>query len=901
MKCGSAPSMRDQGVCRFCENQSNLIFRQKKGDRREFTMPGSKTHYAPDRPFRPEHILLNLKVDPKLRTVEGTVTHFLKPLDLQADVIKFDQVDLQIQDVTSSNVRLPFQVTNHCLEIQLSPLIEKLKNDEVFEVSIQYRTHHPRRGIYFTAPDSDYPKKRYQVWTQGQDEDSRFWFPTLDYPNQKATSEMKVLVPSGFTAVSNGALMAHKTTEEGQEYFHYRLGVPHVTYLITLVVGEWSQWTDFGPRNLPVQYFVEPGREEDGKRSFAHTPRMIEVFENKTGVAFPYEKYSQVAVQDFIFGGMENTSATTQTDLTLHDQRAQLDFSSDPLVSHELAHQWFGDLITCRDWSHGWLNEGFATFMERVWVEENPGPTGGLEEAKYYSYQDFKEHLQEDQGRYRRSIVCNTYIEPIDLFDTHLYQKGGLVVHLLRYLLGEFNFWKSIKHYLQKHRGQSVETIDLIRAIEETTGKNLRRFFDEWVFNAGYPEFEIHYEWHEKQKMTEWVIEQKQTGGALSKTDQGFTTLLFHLPVVIELTLASGEKIKHGIEIGEMKERVFLPADSRPVMVRFDPGFNIPRLQKFPRPKEMLLYQLKNDPDCMGRIEAVQELAKIADPDILQSLSETALFDRFWGVQVEAAKALGEIRTDSSKLALLNALHTSHPKGRRAIVNALSHFRDPGVAQALRSLAEKDESYFVEADATLAFVQASKEPFQTLDLSQVEPIEDFLFHQLRKDSYREVIRSAALLGLAELPGIQWGERPRAFDQILSWTKRGNTIDARTAAIRALGKILKTASASVKAKILENLDYFSGEENFRLRMQIVSSLEESECAEASSILSRIHDLDSDGRVRRNAKWAFDSLKKSKTFPAALDQLRTAFEKLEDDQRKLRSKLIEQESLGVSSHH
>src|SRR6185437_11759410 len=164
---------------------------------------------------------------------------------------------------------------------------------------------------------------------------------------------------------------------------------------------------------------------------------MIEAFEAKVGVPYAYEKYSQVAVQDFIFGGMENTSATTQTDRTLHDARAHLDFTSDSLVSHELAHQWFGDLLTCRDWSHGWLNEGFATFMERVWVENDTGQHGGVDEAKYYSYQDLKEYLQEDSGGYRRPIVSNTYIEPIDLFDRHLYQKGGLVLNLLRYVLGE--------------------------------------------------------------------------------------------------------------------------------------------------------------------------------------------------------------------------------------------------------------------------------------------------------------------------------------------------------------------------------------------------------------------------------------------------------------------------------
>ena len=249
---------------------------------------------------------------------------------------------------------------------------------------MKYRIPHPpRRGIYFTGPESAYPNKPYQTWTQGQDEDSRYWFPTFDYPNQKATLEMRVRVPQGFTAVSNGALVAQKT-EGAHTHFHYRLGHPIVPYLVSLVVAEFSFWEDAGPRGLPVQYFVAPGREEDGKRAFGNTPQMIEAFEKKLGVPFPYEKYAQTAVQDFIFGGMENASATTQTDRTLHDARAHPDFSSDPLVSHELAHQWFGDLVTCRDWSHGWLNEGFATFMERVWIENATGPGSGAEEAKYY-------------------------------------------------------------------------------------------------------------------------------------------------------------------------------------------------------------------------------------------------------------------------------------------------------------------------------------------------------------------------------------------------------------------------------------------------------------------------------------------------------------------------------------
>ena len=527
--------MHEQAICRFCEAQFGLSLSRRGGGRKSFAILGASPHYAPDRPFKIEHILLELTVDPQARTLFGVVTHRIQVIAPRQKFLILDQIGLEIEDVQLGGQSIDFQSQGDQLIIPLEKSLGfELQVGKVFEFSVRYYLQNPKRGIYFTGPDSDYPDKPYQVWTQGQDEDSRYWFPTLDYPNQKATSEMIATVPYGFTAVSNGALLSKKEVPQGMR-FHYRLGIPHVTYLITLVVAELVEWTDLGPQNLKVQYFVPLGREEDGKRAFSKTPQMIQVFEEKTGVPYPYEKYSQVAVQDFIFGGMENTSATTQTDLTLHDERAHLDFSSDPLVAHELAHQWFGDLLTCRDWSHGWLNEGFATFMERVWIENDSSPNGGQDEAKYYSYQDLKQYLWEDQNRYRRPIVCNTYMEPIDLFDSHLYKKGGLVLHLIRSILGEELFWKSVQVYLNRHRSQNVETIDWIRSIEDTTGKNLRRFFDEWVFNSGYPEFEVSYSWNEDKKTTEWIIEQKQTGGASSCMKDGASTFLFHLPVILEL------------------------------------------------------------------------------------------------------------------------------------------------------------------------------------------------------------------------------------------------------------------------------------------------------------------------------------------------------------------------------
>jgi len=892
--------MMTRSICRRCEQfraeSSEAIYQVKYGDefgakagaRRPFAIAGASPHYAPDLPFRTEHIALDLEIDPKEKTLRGTAVQKFKVIAAGQKWINLDQEGLAIEEVSVDGKKVDAQLESDRLRI---PLQKSPAPGESLEVSVRYSTKNPRRGIYFTGPDAAYPAKRHQVWTQGQDEDSRYWFPTFDYPNQKATSEITATVPKGFTAVSNGALISKKDVGDKTQ-FHYKIGIPHVTYLISLVVAEFAAWEDKGPRSLPVQYFVEPGREEDGKRAFGDTPKMIEVYENKIGIPYPYEKYSQVAVQDFIFGGMENTSATTQTDLTLHDERAHLDFSSDHLISHELAHQWFGDLLTCRDWSNGWLNEGFATFMERVWVENKPGPHGGMEEAKYYSYNDLRDHLDEDRKRYRRPIVCNTYMEPIDLFDTHLYQKGGLVVNLIRHLLGEEPFWKTLQHYVTKHQKSSVETLDLIRAIEDVTGRNLRRFFDEWIFNSGYPEFEVSYQWHDEKKLAEMVIEQKQTGGKPSVTQDGATTFLFHLPVVLEFTMNDCTKVSHTIEVGESRDRVFLSLPSKPKMVRFDPNSNIPKTLKFPRPKEMLLEQLKNDADCMGRIEAAQELVKLADPEVVAALGAAASKDKFWAVQAEAADALASIRTDGARDALIAATGTTNPKARREIVRALGTFKDEKSATTLKKFAEKDASYFVEAQAITSWTAAHFGVYALASDAKVDEAEKFLLKQLEKPSYRETIRSAALYALASFPGIEKGERPRALETILKWSKRGEVQDARIAAIGALGRILRNAALPERKRLFTVLNELADEDSFRIRMALIVGLSSTESQAAIAILDKIHSSDVDGRVRRNAVAAMDALQLSGSTPDSVMQLKGALEKLEEDQKRLRSLFEEQ---------
>ena len=348
-------------------------------------------------------------------------------------------------------------------------------------IVVRYRVVRPRHGLFFVKPTAARPNKIAHCWTQSQDENARYWFPCLDHPHSKQTTSTTVVVPKGIFALANGALVERKD-EGDRTTFRYEQKVPHSTYLMTMVAGPFAEVEQraAGTQSVPVWYFVLPGRESDGERSFGKTPDMIDLFERRVGAPYPYARYSQIAVSDFIFGGMENTSATTQTDRTLHDERAHLDFCSEPLVSHELAHQWFGDLLTCRDWAHAWLNEGFATYFEAVWLESELG----YDEYLYDAFGCAARYLDEDAERYRRPIVCNTYRDPIEIFDRHLYEKGAGVLHMLRGELGDARFWRSIRTYVERNAQRNVETIDLIRAIEEATGRNLRAFFDQWVFRS---------------------------------------------------------------------------------------------------------------------------------------------------------------------------------------------------------------------------------------------------------------------------------------------------------------------------------------------------------------------------------------------------------------------------------
>jgi aminopeptidase N len=589
---------------------------------------------------------------------------------------------------------------------------------------------------------------------------------------------------------------------------------------------------------------------------------MMRLFSTLTGQRYPYPRYSQITVAEFIFGGMENTSATTVTDQTLHDQRAALDFSSEPLVAHELAHQWFGDLLTCRDWSQGWLNEGFATYLELVWKEH----AHGRDEADYDRLADQEAYLDEDSRRYRRPIVSNVFHEPIDVFDRHLYEKGSCVLHMLRTELGDQRFWKGVRHYVQRHKGGSVETRDLCRAIEEATGYNGDRFFDQWVFRAGFPTLEVEYRWEDEAKRVRLAVKQTQA------VDRD--TPLFAFPVVLRLVDGRGtEDVR--LFVREAQETFLLPRAEAPAQVIFDAGAQILKTIDMKKPEALWQAELRDAATGIDRVLAARALGKAADPRAIDALAAALepAHQPFWAVRGEAALALGEIKTDRARELIAAALGKEpHAKARRLLTRALGAFRhDERAADALEAPLGRDASYFVEAESAAAMARTrSPRAFERLREAMQRP------------SYLDAIASSCLQGFAEL------RDERAIELALDAARYGRPVVGRRAAISTLGS-LGAEHHGRRRQIRETLCELLDDPDFRARIAAVEALRVLGDADAIGRLERAVTADLDGRVRRRAREVARALDTHAVQDARVQTLRDSLEKLEGESRALRDRV------------
>jgi aminopeptidase N len=842
---------------RFFEGSRFLI--DDANGRKAFMKKGTEPKWCRDREVDVRHIKIEIAPDFKNKSIAGTTTLTVAPIHDGTEFLVLDACEMQIESVKSDG-KVSFHHDGEKLTVNFG---RELKPDQPIDIVIKY-TATPRRGAYFVGPDKGYPGKHLEFWTQGQDEDSRYWFPCFDYPNEKATSEIIARVPKGMTSLSNGALVG--TTRDGDaELHHWKHDVPHVAYLITLVIGDYAkiskEWD-----GIPVDYYVPRGREEDGERAFGPTPRMVKFFSEKTGVRYPYAKYAQITAADFIFGGMENTSATTQTETTLHDATAHLDFSSDPLNSHELAHQWFGDYVTCRDWSHSWLNESFATYFEAMWCEESEGD----DEFKYYLDADWKVYLAEDRGSYRRAIQTNIYNEPLDLFDRHLYQKGAVILHHLRKLLGDRLWWKCINHYLVKHAGGSVITQDFAGAIEDVTGRNFDWFFSQWIYGGGHPEFKLKARWDEKTGSLDYSIMQKQ------KPDE--LTAIFRAPVKVRFVYTGGEEVRE-FEILRPAHRYHIKLPSRPKWIAFDPDNAIPKTVEHEYSEEMLIEQLKNDEDVMGRVHAARTLAVKATHKSTEALAQALAEDKFWGVQAECAAALGRIHTTQALDALLDNAGTKHPKARRAVVKALGEFKEGRAAEHLANATKKDKSYYVSSEAAMA-----------LGKTRAGIAYDAMVGALTRESHNDVIRGGIFGGFCDL------RDKRALEVLREWTAYGRPQQARLSAIVSLGKLAYEVGEEKEKTAARELIEPMLEEDFRTVMAAIGGLQALQDMKATPALAKLARSTHDSRIKKRANGAIEAIRAAQGAVKEVKELRDDYDKLKEDYEKLRERLDKIDDLG-----
>ncbi|MBM3833196.1 MAG: hypothetical protein FJ403_07970 [Verrucomicrobia bacterium] len=631
--------------------------------------------YAPDREVDVLHLAIDVTPDFKQRTVSGKTIIRFQPIARPLEELRLDAVDLAVSSVEATQRVQSFQVTDkHVIVTFENPI----PADNEVSVTISYSAE-PKQGLYFRTPEMGYKEGETHLFTQGEAIEARHWYPCYDFPNEKFTSEITCRVPEGMIVLSNGRLMPEQPeSAKGLVAFRWLQEKPHVNYLISLVAGYFKKIGD-QYKDIPLAFFTPPSQIDQAVNSFRDTKDMMAYFEDEIGVPYPWNKYYQVCVNDFVAGGMENTSITTLTDSTLFTTATENTRSSEGLVAHELAHQWFGDLVTCKDWSHLWLNEGFATYYAHLYA----GHKHGRDELLYGLYLDAREFI--DRTDDTKPIVHRKFDDPNEQFSYLAYPKGSWVLHMLRSQLGDALFRRCIKAYLERNQYDTVVTEDLNSVIEELSGRSYDQFFDQWVYHAHHPELGVSYAWDAKAKMAKLSIAQNQKLGE--------TVLLFNFPLTVRFKSKSGVADRR-ITVKEKAEDFYFALEEAPEIVRVDPEFALLAKVKFSAPDAMLHAQLGAKDDMIGRLLAIEQLASKKDRSSVEKLKQALKTDRYYGVRVEAAKALGAIHTDEALAALNDARQQSDSDARvrQYVTKALLSFYRDETYQAARQILNQEKN-----------------------------------------------------------------------------------------------------------------------------------------------------------------------------------------------------------------
>jgi aminopeptidase N len=725
--------------------------------------------YARSKDYDLQNVKTHLWFDVEQKKVRGEVTESISMLRDGTEKIKFDSVDLAIQKVTLDGNDAKFSTTDKELIVSLANPSKRSEHHDVF---IRYDGQ-PKKGLYFVLPDKTYPNRPKEIWTQGEAEDTRYYIPIYDYPNDRTTSEMLLTVPAAWLTVSNGKLVGTKDEPDGMKTWDWKQSDPLSTYLISAVAGEFVEKKDSW-RGMPLRFVVPRGDESKIDPTFANTKQMLDTFSDHLGVRYPWAQYAQTSVNDFVEGGMENTSATTLTTDGLVDPRlaGETPSGSDSLDSHEMAHQWFGDLVTCKDWGNLWLNEGFATYFEHFWTEQKYG-----EDAVAYEF------WRDQTQWFRNARLFTIPIVTHDISDSlensgNIYNKGGWVLKMLRTRLGDQNFFSGLHSYLETHRGQNVVTADLQKSIEQATATNVDQFFQQWIYRAGAPNYNVTYAYDEAAHQIKLTVKQTQKVEGMVG--------LFDLPVDVEIATSTGRKT-YPIEVSKAEETFTLAAEGAPLMVVFDKGDKVLKTLDFKRDAAALIYQLKNGETVPDRAEAAATLATpgIRDnPGVVSALGEAAQHDPFWGIRSESLRTLGKIGGADAEKQILGAVTDEKPWVREVAVQQLGTFKDDAsLGPKLTEIAANDTAFSVRAAA-----------LRSLGQIKASNAFDLLSAAVKSDSPEDTLRDVGLRGLGDL-----GD-DRAVPLLLQWSALGQPLDSRASAISAVAMLDKKNKEITQALI-----------------------------------------------------------------------------------------------------
>ena len=808
---------------------------------RNFTFPG----YQPTFPRNPEYQIIHYKFSLEIhfnsKTLKGAAEFTFK-LKRKVGEISLDAVDMDIKEVTLNGEKAEYSYDGKELRIE----IPRANTRTIYKAMVSYEVVEPKYGFHFV---DEIP----MVYTQGETIWNRHWLPIYDEPNMKFTTEAILKVPKGWKAFSNGDLVEHREEDEW-EVWHYKNDFQIPSYLIAVIAGDMYVEEDYVD-GVKLEYIVPREYSDRVKTTFKNTPDMIRFFNEWIGVKYPYKVYRQAAARNFLVGGMENLTLTIINDSYLMDEHSRKDFRVEGLLSHELVHQWFGDLVTCRDWSHIWINEGFATFFNNLYYRH----WLGKDEYVYMLVLDMDSYLSEYKSRYSRPPVYRVYKYPEEMFDRHVYQRGGLLLNMLMNLVGEDRFRKIVKQFLLRFRYSNADTEDFRKIVEEVTGENYEWFFETFFYNSGHPEIEVKYMYSRKEGGVKIDIEQKQGEDAPE---------IYRLPIEILVVFRDGTKKRVVHTIRDRRTSIFIPTNKRPKYVLLDPDLKL-FAKITPKYGIDALENIVLDSDSTyWRILAVRALGEEKSKKAVDILVKAVLEDPFYGVSREAAKSLGNIKTEYAKNKLLELLERDlEPRVKASVVEALGNYRGDEIGDALVKIVEdKDEAYSVRANA-----------FLTMAKSKYSKAKEYLAKYIDTPSFSNIITAYILRAYGEIADDE------SYKVIKEYSGYGKPENIRRVAIEQLGNFPE------KREVYKLLSEYIDTGGERIRRSIVAACKKLFNRKALDILNKVIALEKSGFVVKDAMLTKENIEKALEKGEEYKKIKEQITKLEDEYRRLANRL------------